>query len=89
MSTPEPLFTSWEEYLELTTDAEIMAWCAAKAAFANRKRLMSATPDYRVTARDVYAILMAAEGRCCSCGSLAVEGRPSDPVTGKPLAPSS
>jgi hypothetical protein len=33
----------------------------------------------------VLSVLITAEGRCHWCGSLAVEGRPSDSITGTPL----
>ena len=47
---PAPLFTSWANYLLLTTPGERRAWCAKKAKGANRPRLMSgdalgAAPD--------------------------------------------
>jgi hypothetical protein len=61
-----------------------MAWCRAKAKKANGERLMSAKPDTQIVARDVWAIMAAARGRCAYCGSLAVQKRPST-STGQPL----
>src|SRR5579875_1142218 len=81
---PPPVYRSWEDYLSKTTPAERQAWCAAKAAKANRKRLMSPAPTKRVTAAMVLGVLEAARGHCCYCGSLAVENRPSGP-NGAPL----
>ena len=82
--TPTPLYTSWEDYLAVTTERERMRWCAAKAKKANRPRLMSGVPERSVTGAEVWRILEAARGRCEYCGSLAVESRPSG-SDGRPL----
>jgi hypothetical protein len=82
---PPARFTSWEAYLSGTTPTERRLWCATKAKRANRPRLMSGSPDVRVTTATVVAILEAAQGRCRFCHSLAVEGRPST-MTGQPLS---
>src|SRR6266568_2918955 len=82
---PPPSYLSWENYLARTTAAERMARCARTASRANRKRLMSPLPTTRLVGQDVLSVLMAARGRCAYCGSLAVEGRPSNPHTGAPL----
>ena len=61
-----------------------LAWCKAKAKKANAPRLMSGAPVVRISGADVLRVLEAARGRCCYCGSLAVERRPSGPI-GEPL----
>lgn len=61
-----------------------MAWCRIKARTANRPKLVSGRPANRITPWDVIDILIAAQGRCHHCGSLAVERRPSKP-NGAPL----
>jgi hypothetical protein len=82
---PAPSYLSWDDYLARTSHAERMARCARIAAKANKKRLLSEAPKIRLTTGQVWAILEAARGRCAHCGSLAVEGRPSN-VTGAPVA---
>lgn len=79
-----PAYQSWNDYLARTNRTDIMAWCRAKAKKANAPRLMSEAPGDRLTGRDVWAIMEAAQGRCAYCGSLAVEKRPST-STGQPL----
>ena len=82
---PPPLvFLSWDDYLAKTSIGERMTRCSATAKRANRKRLLSATVETRLSGQDVWAILEAAQGRCVHCNSLAVENRPSNPVTGAP-----
>ena len=76
---PPPLYNSWEDYLERTTPGQRRRWCAMKAAKANSPRLLSGRPETRVTADDVWHVLEATRGRCCHCGSLAVEPRPTIP----------
>jgi hypothetical protein len=83
---PPPVYRSFADYLLRTSPAERQRRFVATAKRANRKRLLSAHPQTRVTAEHVRAIFMAARGRCHYCGSLAVERRPSDPTTGQPLA---
>jgi len=78
------LYLSWEDFLAQTKMTEVMAWFRAKAKKANGERLMSAKPDIQIAARDVWAIMAAARGRCAYCGSLAVQKRPST-STGQPL----
>ena len=81
---PPPLvFLSWDDYLAKTSIGERMTRCSATAKRANRKRLLSATVETRLSGQDVWAILEAAQGRCVHCDSLAVENRPSNPVTGR------
>ena len=82
---PPPVFLSWDDYLARATCGQRMARCHAAAKKANRKRLLSDAPATRLTGRDVWAIVEAAQGRCAHCGSLAVESRPSDPITGAPV----
>ncbi len=85
---PEPLpptFISWADYLARTTPSERMRRCYAAAKKANRKRLLSAAPLTRLSGCDVWDVIEASKGRCTYCGSLAVENRPSHPVTGAPL----
>jgi hypothetical protein len=81
--TPPPVFFSWADYLARTAPAERMTKCRSLANKANKKRLLSETPKFRLTAQDVWTIIEAAQGRCSHCGSLAVENRPSSP-TGAP-----
>ena len=82
---PPPVFLSWGDYLARTPFSLRMTRCHAAAKKANRKRLLSDAPATRLTGRDVWAIVEAAQGRCAHCGSLAVENRPSNPVTGAPM----
>jgi hypothetical protein len=72
-----PQFLSWEDFITRTTSAERRAWCARKTKVANRPRLVSDSPDSKITAKDVWKVLAAARGRCAYCQSLAVEQRPS------------
>jgi hypothetical protein len=83
-SSPEPRYQTWEDFLATTTESERHAWCVLKAKVANRLRLLSGEPPLKVTTASVLMILLASEGRCRYCRSLAVERRPSDPVTGAP-----
>lgn len=79
VETPKPAYSSWSDYLSSTSEAERRAWCSRKAKRANRERLMSGRPADRLAWRDVWLVVDAAQGRCMYCGSLAVEGRPSQP----------
>jgi hypothetical protein len=83
---PPPVYASWGDYLGRTSVGERMGRCAGAARRANRKRLLSEMPEARLAGRDVWTVLEAARGRCAHCGSLAVEGRPSDRTTGAPIA---
>ena len=74
----DPLYRTFDQYLAATTEAQRRKWCQKKASQANRPRLMSGTPDVKLTADDVMQVLMEANGRCAHCGSLAVENRPSN-----------
>jgi hypothetical protein len=74
---PPPVYASWSAFLAATTPAERRSWCAIKVKTANRERLMSGMPEHRITMADVLAVLEKARGRCASCGSLAVERRPT------------
>ena len=82
---PDPVYLSFEDYLALTTEEERMAWCREKAKKANRlwKDQWQQRPELRITKQQVLSLLLAAQGRCFYCGSLAVEHRPINPVTGK------
>lgn len=51
---------------------------------ANKPRLISGPPAYKIKGQQVMDILLAARGRCCYCGSLCVEKAPT--INGK-LAP--
>jgi len=82
---PDPLYSTWDEYLAATTEAQRLEWCRRKAKKANQPRLMSGAPDVRLTAAQVLRILIDAEGRCAHCHSLAVEPRPSN-EKGHPVA---
>jgi hypothetical protein len=42
--------------------------------------------EVKLRGRDIWYLIEQAKGRCIYCGSLAVEGRPSHPVTGAPLS---
>ncbi|MDQ2873546.1 MAG: hypothetical protein M3Y33_01415 [Actinomycetota bacterium] len=80
-----PRYESWEHYLASTTPAERRAMCAPRTKKANAARLMSAAPERRVIADDVWRIVEAAKGRCAHCGSLCLEKPPYDPVSKKKL----
>ena len=82
---PPPVFLSWADYLARTSRSQRMTRCDAAAKKANRKRLLSNAPTARLTAWDVWTVVETARGRCAHCGSLAVENRPSNPITGAPL----
>lgn len=82
---PPPVFLSWGDYLARTTRSQRMARCYAAAKKTNRKRLLSVSPAFPIHGSDVWAVIEAARGRCVHCGSLAVDGRPSNPITGAPL----
>ncbi|HEV3361660.1 MAG TPA: hypothetical protein VG247_32985 [Pseudonocardiaceae bacterium] len=84
-AAPPPTYTSWADYCAVTTLAERRARCVKIAGRSNQKRLLSVAPTTRLTGRDVLAVLEDARGRCVHCGSLAVEGRPSNPTTGGPI----
>ena len=86
LPTPPPIYATWEDYLARSSKADRMLRCARAASKANRKRLLSDAPTVRITTKQVWAILENAKGRCAHCGSLAVERRPSNPVTGAPVA---
>jgi hypothetical protein len=47
---PALIYTSWSQYLMDTTVEERQRWCRAKARTANRARLMSGSPDCKITA---------------------------------------
>jgi hypothetical protein len=79
------IYSSWTDYLAQTTYAQRMARCHAAAKKANRKRLLSTAPEFRLRGQDVWTVIENARGRCVHCNSLAVEGRPSHPITGQPL----
>lgn len=81
-----PVYVSWEDYLARTTKIQRMARCYAASKKANRKRLLSAPPEHRLTGPIVWKVIETARGRCVHCNSLAVENRPSDEKTGQPLA---
>jgi hypothetical protein len=81
-----PVYTSWEDYLSRTTNAQRMKRYYAASKKANRKRLLSATPEHRLTGPLVWKVIETARGRCAHCNSLAVENRPSDTKTGQPLS---
>jgi hypothetical protein len=81
---PPPRYASWNDFLTSTTPVECQRWCTLKAGKANRERLMSGRPEIKITAKQVWTVLHAAEGRCHHCGSLAVERRPSA-ANGAPL----
>jgi hypothetical protein len=82
---PTPVFRSWSDYLAETSVSQRMKRCHAAAKKANAKRLMSDSPETRLSGHDVWAIVEAAQGRCTHCGSLAVENRPSNLTTGAPV----
>jgi hypothetical protein len=86
LPTPPPVYASWGDYLARTPRAELRTRCVLTAKRMNRKRLLSPAPKQRGTADLVWSVLSAARGRCAHWGSLAVERRPSNPVTGAPVA---
>lgn len=74
---PEPLYKSFDEFITKVPEHDIRKWCQSKAHKANRPRLMSGAPTYKITGQQVMDILFAARGRCCYCGSLCVEKAPT------------
>ena len=81
---PEPLYKSFEEFIAKVPERDIRKWCNTKASKANKPRLMSGPPAYKIMGQQVMDILIAARGRCCYCGSLCVE---KAPTIDKKLAP--
>lgn len=77
--TPPPKYSSWSEFLGNMRNepSEAKKMCESRTNKANSERLMSPAPARRITAKDVWSILVKAQGRCIHCGSLAVERRPS------------
>lgn len=82
----EPAFRDWSEFVDLTDPAELRRMCVRRMKVANRFRLMSGLPDALITPEDVWFAMSSARGRCRYCGSLAVEGRPSNPINGAPTS---
>jgi len=73
----DPLYSSWSNYLNRVPWAKLRRRCLDIAKRANRKRLLSPTPNVRLTGLDIWRVLRDARGRCVHCGSLAVENLPS------------
>jgi hypothetical protein len=46
---------------------------------------LTCSGEVRLKGRDIWFLIEQAKGRCTYCGSLAVEERPSHPITGAPL----
>jgi len=82
---PKPAYSSWADYLAKTSWATLKERCSRFANRANRKRLLSDPAKHRVDSLQVWQVMRNARGRCHHCGSLAVEGRPSD-ANGSPIA---
>ena len=80
LEAPPPLYPSWRDYIERTTSRERLTWCREKAKKANRKRLLSNVPQYKLSAAEVWEAMLLNRGRCTYCGSLAVEKKPFDPA---------
>lgn len=72
-----PAFASWEDYLARTSEHEREARCRAIAYQANKRRSDGRRPAIRLTWKDVWAVLQQAQGRCCHCGSLALDRMPT------------
>lgn len=83
---PPPTYSSWQDYIARTSTGQRLSRCTQIAKRTNRKRLLSPLPRIRLTGADVLSVPMGARGRREYCGSLAVEGRPSDPETSAPVA---
>lgn len=81
---PEPLYASWEDYVEHTTEQTRRAWLRRKVSKANSVRLLGGRPEGRLRLADAVSLLEEARGRCAACGSLAVEPTPRD-VAGKQI----
>lgn len=64
------MITTWADWLAVTTAADRLAWCRAKAKGQRRRHPST------LTGHDVLGVLMAAQGRCSCCGSLAVNRLP-------------
>jgi hypothetical protein len=78
-SRPDPVYGSWNCYVNSVPVNEIRRWCGGKASVANRDRFMTGPPDRRIKTQDVYEILVSAKGRCWYCNSLCVEKCPRGP----------
>jgi hypothetical protein len=85
-ASPDPIYGSWVDYLATVSWVKLRRRCLDTAKRANRARLLSAAAKHRVTGLQVWHVMRHARGRCTHCGSLAVEGRPSDPHKGSPVA---
>lgn len=83
---PAPAYTSWGDYLTKISWIKLKRKCFDTAKRAGRKRSMSAAAKHQVSGLHVWQVMRDAQGRCTHCGSLAVEGRPSDPKNGSPVA---
>lgn len=80
----DPAYTSFGDWCVSTTPQYKRKWLGGMAKRANRDRLMSGKAEVRVTGPVVWSVILQAQGRCIYCGSLAVEGRPSQ-SNGSPL----
>lgn len=74
---PAPVYASWTDYIMRTTRRERMPRCHAASKKANRKRMLYGSSFVRISAKDDWDVIERARGRCCHCGSLAIEHRPS------------
>ncbi len=79
-TTPEPLFVSWADYLNRASYPLRMNRCNQAAKKANL-RFPSRLGHSRLIGRQVWEVIERAQGRCCYCGSLAVEGKPDRRTT--------
>jgi len=64
-ASPIPWFASWADFIAQTTPAERRPWCTRKAKKANGTRLMSGSPSDKISADDVWQVLVAARGAVC------------------------
>ncbi len=76
--SPPAEFMSFNDWCVRTSVQEKRKYCQTRSQKANRKRLLSPKPTYNIKAWEVWHIIEDAKGRCAYCGSLAVEGRPSN-----------
>ena len=79
LSTPRGR-TIWRRQRGLACGSDV-----ARRQTGEPEAVTSPAPEHSVSPLTVWRVLSEARGRCARCGSLAVEGRPSDPRNGAPI----
>jgi 5-methylcytosine-specific restriction endonuclease McrA len=69
------LYASWADFTTRADPWQVRSWCGEKAKKANSRAAQRGI-TVTIDGADVFAILLAAHGRCVYCGSLAVETIP-------------